>query len=72
MRPAVKSLPGERMSRPWRSGITSWPFGPGAYAEYFTAPAMAVMKLDPSIPWKRAAVIEPLAGSGLRHRSAEG
>jgi (R,R)-butanediol dehydrogenase/meso-butanediol dehydrogenase/diacetyl reductase len=38
-------------------------FGPGAYAEYLTTPAMAVKKLDESIPWKRAAVIEPLAGA---------
>jgi len=38
-------------------------FGPGAYAEYVNAPALAVRKLDESIPWKRAAVIEPLAGA---------
>jgi (R,R)-butanediol dehydrogenase/meso-butanediol dehydrogenase/diacetyl reductase len=38
-------------------------FGPGAYAEYLNAPAMAVRKLDESIPWERAAVIEPLAGA---------
>jgi len=38
-------------------------FGPGAYAEYLTAPALAVRKLDESIPWERAAVIEPLAGA---------
>ncbi len=38
-------------------------FGPGAYAEYVTAPALAVRKLDESIPWERAAVIEPLAGA---------
>jgi (R,R)-butanediol dehydrogenase/meso-butanediol dehydrogenase/diacetyl reductase len=38
-------------------------FGPGAYAEYLTAPALAVRKLDASIPWERAAVIEPLAGA---------
>ena len=38
-------------------------FGPGAYAEYLNAPALAVRKLDESIPWERAAVIEPLAGA---------
>ena len=38
-------------------------FGPGAYAEYVNAPALAVRKLDESIPWERAAVIEPLAGA---------
>ena len=38
-------------------------FGPGAYAEYLKAPALAVRKLDRSIPWERAAVIEPLAGA---------
>ena len=38
-------------------------FGPGAYAEYLNAPALAVRKLDEAIPWERAAVIEPLAGA---------
>ena len=38
-------------------------FGPGAYAEYLNAPALAVRKLDESIPWERAAVTEPLAGA---------
>jgi len=38
-------------------------FGPGAYAEYFTTEASKVKKLDDSIGWKRAAVIEPLAGT---------
>ena len=38
-------------------------FGPGAYAEYLTAPAQSVRKLDESISWERAAVIEPLAGA---------
>jgi (R,R)-butanediol dehydrogenase/meso-butanediol dehydrogenase/diacetyl reductase len=38
-------------------------FGPGAYAEYLNAPAMAVRQLDASIPWERAALIEPLAGA---------
>jgi len=38
-------------------------FGPGAYAEYLNAPALAVRKLDESIPWERAAVAEPLAGA---------
>lgn len=38
-------------------------FGPGAYAEYFTTQASKVKKLDDSISWKRAAVIEPLAGT---------
>jgi len=38
-------------------------FGPGAYSEYLNAPALAVRKLDESIPWERAAVIEPLAGA---------
>jgi len=38
-------------------------FGPGAYAEYLNASALAVRKLDESIPWERAAVIEPLAGA---------
>ena len=33
-------------------------FGPGAYAEYLNAPALAVSKLKESIPWERAAVIE--------------
>jgi (R,R)-butanediol dehydrogenase/meso-butanediol dehydrogenase/diacetyl reductase len=38
-------------------------FGPGAYAEYLTAPAASVRRLDESISWERAAVIEPLAGA---------
>ncbi len=38
-------------------------FGPGAYAEYLNAPALAVRKLDESVPWETAAVIEPLAGA---------
>jgi (R,R)-butanediol dehydrogenase/meso-butanediol dehydrogenase/diacetyl reductase len=38
-------------------------FGPGAYAEYVNAPALAVRKLSESVPWERAAVIEPLAGA---------
>jgi (R,R)-butanediol dehydrogenase/meso-butanediol dehydrogenase/diacetyl reductase len=38
-------------------------FGPGAYAEYSTAPARSLRKLDDSISWERAAVLEPLAGT---------
>jgi (R,R)-butanediol dehydrogenase/meso-butanediol dehydrogenase/diacetyl reductase len=43
-------------------------FGPGAYAEYLTAPAMAVRKLNESISWERAALIEPLAGAAYAVR----
>lgn len=38
-------------------------FGPGAYAEYFTTAASRVRKLEQSISWERAAVLEPLAGA---------
>jgi (R,R)-butanediol dehydrogenase/meso-butanediol dehydrogenase/diacetyl reductase len=37
-------------------------FGSGAYAEYFTAPATRMRKLEQPISWERATVIEPLAG----------
>ncbi len=35
----------------------------GGYAEYMTAPMEVVLKLPDSIGWKRAALIEPLAGA---------
>jgi (R,R)-butanediol dehydrogenase/meso-butanediol dehydrogenase/diacetyl reductase len=38
-------------------------FGPDAYAEYLTTAASRVRKLDKSISWERAAVLEPLAGA---------
>jgi len=38
-------------------------FGPGAYAEYLTTPAARVRKLEDTISWERAAVLEPLAGT---------
>lgn len=38
-------------------------FGPGAYAEYLTTAAARVRKLEKSISWERAAVLEPLAGA---------
>lgn len=38
-------------------------FGPGAYAEYLTTAATRVRKLEQTISWERAAVLEPLAGA---------
>ena len=38
-------------------------FGPGAYAEYITTSAERVIKIEPSMSWERAAVMEPLAGT---------
>lgn len=38
-------------------------FGPDAYAEYLTTAAARVRKLEKSISWERAAVLEPLAGT---------
>lgn len=38
-------------------------FGPGAYAEYLTTAADRVKKIEPSMSWERAAVMEPLAGT---------
>ena len=38
-------------------------FGPGAYAEYITSHERGVRKLENSVSWERAAVIEPFAGA---------
>jgi (R,R)-butanediol dehydrogenase/meso-butanediol dehydrogenase/diacetyl reductase len=46
-------------------------FGPGAYAEYITSPAIGVRKLDKAISWERAAVVEPLAGAAYAVKRSE-
>ncbi|MBI5966582.1 MAG: zinc-binding dehydrogenase [Deltaproteobacteria bacterium] len=38
-------------------------FEKGAYAEYFTCPQERMMKIPQNMSWKRAAVVEPLAGA---------
>jgi len=38
-------------------------FEKGAYAEYLVCPQERMMKIPPNMSWKRAAVVEPLAGA---------
>jgi|TARA_B100000315_G_scaffold163427_1_gene151990 (R,R)-butanediol dehydrogenase/meso-butanediol dehydrogenase/diacetyl reductase len=45
-------------------------FGPGAYAEYITSPLWGVRKLEKSLSWERAAVIEPFAGAAYAAKRA--